>query len=280
MTLLDFVEHKIHNSAIIHPSAILGNNVSVGPFSVINAKAKIGDNTEIGQGVLIEEATVIGSNCTIGHGASIGGMPQILNFNNIPSSVQIGDGSTMREYVTIHRSGKENGVTRIGRNCLLMAYAHVAHDCEVADNVVLVNNVGLSGHVVVEEYAFVSGITGVHQFVRIGKHAMVGGGMIVRQNILPFSLVGGPPPRLVGINAVGLRRRGFTPAVRGSIRKAIKVILQPGLNTSQAMEKIQGEFEMIDEIGYLIDFIKNSPRGITKYKSSDRDEKEENNESH
>lgn len=274
------MECKTHSSAVIHPGAILGSNVSVGPFTLINSGVRIGDNTEIGPGVLIDEGTVIGRNCKIGHGASIGGMPQILNFKNVASSVQIGDGTTLREYVTIHRSGKENGVTKVGRNCLLMSYAHVAHDCEVADNVILVNNVGLSGHVVVEEHAFISGITGVHQFVRIGKHAMVGGGMIVRQNILPFSLVGGPPPRLVGINAVGLRRRGFSPAVRGSIRKAIKVILQPGLNTSQAIEKIKEGFEMIDEISYLIDFIKNSPRGITKHKSNDRDDKEENDESH
>ncbi len=280
LTPRDFVEYKIHSSAIIHPDANLGNNVSVGPFSIVGSGVQVGDNTEIGPGVLIEAGTVIGKDCKMGHGASIGGMPQILNFKSVPSSVHIGDGTTLREYVTIHRSGKENGVTRIGRNCLLMAYAHVAHDCEVGDHAILVNNVGLSGHVVVEEHAFVSGITGVHQFVRIGKHAMVGGGMIVRQNILPFSLVGGPPPRLVGINAVGLRRRGFPPAVRGAIRKAIKVILQPDLNTSQALEKIQREFEMIDEIRYLIDFIKNSPRGITKHKSIDRDEKEENDESH
>ncbi|OGW16687.1 MAG: acyl-[acyl-carrier-protein]--UDP-N-acetylglucosamine O-acyltransferase [Nitrospinae bacterium RIFCSPLOWO2_12_FULL_47_7] len=269
---------KIHSSAVIHPSAVLGSNISIGPFTIIGPHVRIGDNTAIGPGVLIEEGTLIGSNCQISHGASIGGPPQILNFKDIPSSVHIGDGTTLREYVTIHRSGKENGVTRVGQNCLLMSYAHVAHDCEIADNVVIVNSVGLSGHVVVEEYAFVSGITGVHQFVRIGKHAMVGGGMIVRQNILPWSLVAGPPPRLVGINAVGMRRRNFPAKIRSAIKKAFKLILQSDLNTSQAIEKMHGEIEMTDEIRYLIDFIKNSPRGITKGESSE--EKEQNDESH
>lgn len=270
------MELKIHNSAVVHPSAVLGSNVSVGPFAVIGPRVRIGDNTEIGPGVLIEDGTVVGGNCRIGHGASIGGEPQILNFKNVPSAVHIGDGTTIREYVTIHRSGKENGVTRVGRNCLFMSYAHVAHDCDIGDNVVLVNSANLAGHVVVEEYAFVSGITGVHQFVRIGKHAMVGGGMIIRQNIIPYSLVAGPPPRLVGINAVGLRRRGFSANIRSSIKRAVKLLLQPDLNTGQAIEKMQAEIEMTDEIKHLVDFIKNSPRGITKGES---DIEETSNES-
>lgn len=258
------MELKIHNSASIHPSAVLGSDVSVGPFAVIGANVRIGDRTEIGPSALIEAGTVIGSECRIFHGASIGGMPQILDFQDVPSSVHIGDGSVIREYVTVHRGGKENNVTKVGRNCLLMAYSHVGHDCEVGDNAVLVNYAGLSGHVTVGEHAFISGVNGVHQFVRIGKHAMVGGGMIIRQDVLPYCLVGGPPPRLVSLNAVGLKRRGFPASVRESLRKAFKTLLEPELNATQAIEKMEREIEMTDEIRYLIEFIKSSSRGITK----------------
>ncbi|MBI5427871.1 MAG: acyl-ACP--UDP-N-acetylglucosamine O-acyltransferase [Nitrospinae bacterium] len=255
---------NIHNTAIVHPSAVLGDGVSIGPNSIVGANVRIGDSTEIGANALIEPGVTIGGNCRIFHGAAIGGPPQISNFKDVPSSVEIGDGCVIREYVTIHRGGKENGVTRLGKNCMFMAYSHAGHDCEVGDNATVVNCTGLAGHVTVGEHAFISGYVGVHQFARVGKHAMVAGGMIVRQDVLPYSLVGGPPPRLVGLNSVGLRRRGFSPEVRAALKRAFKLLRRAELNTAQAVEKIESEIEMAEEIGYLVQFINDSSRGITK----------------
>lgn len=256
---------KTHNSVVIHPSVVLGKNVSVAPFSTIGPNVQIGNNTQVGPNVNIEAGTVIGKNCRIFHGASLGGAPQITDFNEkIPSSVKIGDGTVIREYVTVNRSGQENGVTEVGNHCMLMAYAHVAHDCRIGDHVVIVNCTGLSGHIQVEDRVFISGLVGIHQFVRIGKYAMIGGMAAVRKDVLPFSLIEGNPARLVSLNSVGLRRNNFRPGVRSAIKNAFKLIQHSELNTTQALDKIETEIEMSDEIRYLIDFIKNSSRGIIK----------------
>lgn len=257
-------EVTIHQTSVIHPDAVLGEGASVGPHSTIGANVRIGDHTQIGANVLIEPGTVIGRRCRVFHGASIGGEPQILDFKDVPSSVTIGDETTIREYVTVHRSGKENGATVVGSKCMVMAYAHIAHDCEIGDEVIIVNGTGLSGHVVVEDRAFISGLVGVHQFVRIGKHAMVGGKAGLNQDVLPFSMVEGTPARLVGVNSVGLRRSQFPTKVRTAIKKAFKFFLRSDLNTSQAVERIEREIEMSEEIRYLVNFVKNSSRGITK----------------
>lgn len=254
----------IHSSAVIHKDAELAQGVEVGPFTTIGANVRIGEGTVVGPNVVIEAGTIIGKGCKIFHGASLGGEPQILNFKDIPTSLEIGDGTVIREYVTIHRSGFENGVTRVGGSCLLMAYSHVGHDCEIGNEVVVVNSTALSGHVIVEDKAFISGLVGVHQFVRIGRNAMIGGMARVNQDILPFSTVEGNPARLYSANAIGLKRANFKPDVRAAIKKALNIIAQPELNTKQAVEKITLEIEMFDEIQYLIDFIENSSRGVTK----------------
>lgn len=254
----------IHPSSVIDPGAELGEDVCVGPFSIIGPGVKIGNKTVIGSHVLIEANTIIGDACKIFQGASIGGEPQIMNFENVPSSVQISDGTVVREYATIHRSMFKDGVTRVGKNCLLMAYSHLGHDCEIGDQVVIVNGTGLSGHVIVEDQAFISGLVGIHQFVRIGRNAMVGGMAGVNKDVLPFSTVEGTPARLLSLNAVGLKRADFKPNVRAAIKKAFKIISLPDLNTSQSIEKITSEIEMCKEIIYLLDFIKNSTRGVTK----------------
>lgn len=243
---------------------VLGKNVSVGPYSILGPNVTVGDNTDIGSHVLICSNTVIGRNCRLFHGAAIGGEPQIANFEDVSSSVEIGDGTVIREYVTIHRGAKESQKTKIGSHCLLMNYVHIAHDCEIGDHVVIVNYTGLSGHVLVGDHAFVSGQVGVHQFVRIGKFAMVGGKAAVSQDIIPFSLVEGAPARMLSTNSIGLRRKKIKPQVRAGLKKALKFIQDPKLNTSQAIEKIEAEIEMVDEIRYLIHFIKQSERGITK----------------
>jgi UDP-N-acetylglucosamine acyltransferase len=256
---------SIHPTAQIHSTAQLGADVVVGPFSVIESGAIIGDHVRIGTSAIIHSGAVLGAHCEVGHGSAIGGDPQIMGFNrDIPSRVEIGEKTIMREYVTINRSGYADGVTRVGAKCMLMAYTHVAHDCILDDRVILVNGVGLSGHIVVGEGAFVSGLTGVHQFVRIGKFAMIGGVTAITQDILPFSLVEGRPPRLVGINSVGLKRNQFAPKTRSALKGAVKILKQKDLNTSQAIAQIQAEIDSGEEISYFIDFINNSKRGITK----------------
>jgi len=180
------------------------------------------------------------------------------------ASVEIGDGTVIREFVTIHRSAKESQTTKIGKHCMLMNYVHIAHDCEIGDHVVIVNYTGLSGHVVVGDRAFVSGQVGVHQFVRIGKNAMVGGKTAITKDILPYSLVEGVPARLISINAIGLRRNHIQPKVRTALKNAFKILQDPANNTTQAIEKMETEIEKQDEIRYLIHFIKLSSRGITK----------------
>jgi len=256
---------SIHPTAIIDSKAELGEDVSVGPYAILGANVRIGEGTEIGPHAVIEPGTTLGKNCRVFQGALIGGEPQIAGFDrSIPSSTEIGDNTTLREYVTVHRSGQENETTRIGSDCMLMGYAHVAHDCIVGNNVTIVNYTGLSGHIVVEDYAFISGLVGLHQFVRIGTSAMIGGVTAVRQDVLPYSTVAGVPLELGGLNSVGLRRRDVKPEIRTALKNAFKFIKSGSLNTTQAIEKIESEIEMHAEIRYLIDFIRNSKRGFVR----------------
>ena len=248
----------------IDPSAELGQDVRVGPFSTIGPGVKIGDRTEIGPNVYIEAESVVGADCRIFHGAFIGGDPQVMGARDVQASVEIGDGTTVREFATIHRSAKENEKTIVGKGCLLMAYVHLAHDCIVGDDVVIVNGTGLSGHILVEGGAFISGMVGAHQFVRFGKLSMTGGMSRIGQDVLPFCTVEGNPARLIGTNAVGLKRSGMAPATRSGLKKAVRFLMQSDLNTTQAVEKIEVEIEMSDEIRYLINFINDSERGIIK----------------
>lgn len=255
---------EINPSAVIHPSAVLGENVKIGPFSIIGPNVTIGDNTEIASSVRIDSGTFIGKNCRVFHGAYLGGEPQILDFTDVPSTLEIGEGSIIREYATLHRASEANKATRIGRGCMLMGYAHVGHDCQLGDHVVIANGAALSGHTIVGDHSFISGLVGIHQFVRIGKHSMLGGLSRVHQDVLPYSLVNGNPCRLIGINAVGLKRRNFKPEVAVALKKAIQFIKSPSLNTSQAVEKIKTEIEMNEDVEYLVKFITASSRGITK----------------
>ena len=255
---------KISNNATIDPSAILGDNVTIGPYTTIGPDVRIGEGTVVGPSTVIGQGTVIGKNCRIYHGASLGGDPQIVAFEDVPSAVHIGDETTIREFVTVQRSGTENGVTKIGNHCMLMNYVHVAHDCQIGNYVVVVNSTGLSGHIVVEDYAFISGFVAVHQFVRIGANSMIQGMSGISQDVLPYALVGGWPAKLVSLNSVGLRRRNFGPKVRTVLKKAFKILSSPDSNTTQAVEKIENEITMGDEIRYLIDFVQSSKRGFSK----------------
>lgn len=255
---------EIHNTAIIDPSAGLGEGVIVGPYSVIGAQVVIGEGTRIGPHVVIEQWTRIGRHCAVHPGAVIGGLPQDYKFQGVRSSVEIGDQTILREYVTVHRSTQEEGVTRVGAYNFLMAYCHVAHDCILGDHVVITNYTGLSGHVMVEDRAILSGYVAVHQFVRIGRLAIVSAQSGLSKDVPPYMIVEGRPCVVRGINSIGLRRNGIPARARSDIKKAYRLLFLSHLNTSDALERIKAEVDRGEEIDHLIRFIEGSQRGIHK----------------
>ncbi len=253
-----------HDTAIIHPDAELGENVTVGPYSVVGEHVTIDDGCTIGSNVLIDGYTMIGKNNRIFHGAAIGTAPQDLKYNGAKSYLRIGNGNVIREYVTMNPATGEGESTVIGSNNMLMAYVHVAHNCLIGDNVILANAVNLAGHVTVNDYAIIGGVVPVHQFVSIGEHSFIGGGSRIPKDIPPFVKVAGNPPRIGGINSIGLKRRGFTIEQRVLIKKAFCLLYRSDLNVSQALGRIKTELPRTPEIGTIIDFIENSKRGIAK----------------
>jgi len=256
--------NQIHNTAIIDPSAELGDSIKIGPHTIIESETKIGDNANIGANCLIASYTELKKNVTLFHGAVLGTVPQDLKFGGEKTRLIIGEGTTIREYAMLNRGTIQHGETTIGQNCLLMAYSHVAHDCIIGNNVILVNAVNLAGHIEIGDYAIIGGVVPVHQFVKIGAHSMIGGGFRVQQDVCPYSLVAGYPLRVVGLNSIGLRRRGFTRETINLLESAFKYLFFSNLNTSQAVDKIVSELEPIDEIKIILNFIKGSARGIIK----------------
>lgn len=254
----------IHPTAIIHPGARLGENVSVGPYSIIGGAVVIGDGCRIASAVLIDGETTLGKDDRVFHGAVIGSVCQDLKYRGERTFVRIGDGTTIREFVTVNSATGEGESTIIGSNVLLMAYVHIAHNCIIGDNVILANAVNLAGHVHVHDFASIGGVTPVHQFVEVGEHAFVGGGSRIPQDVPPFVKVAGNPARAAGLNAVGLTRRGFTAEQRLLLKKAYVLLFRSGLNVSQALERIDAELPRTDEISMLVDFIRASKRGIIR----------------
>jgi UDP-N-acetylglucosamine acyltransferase len=253
-----------HPLAYIHPDAILGENVVIEPFAYIAADVEIGDGTYIGPHAVVLDGARIGKNCRIFSGAVVSGIPQDLKFSGEETSTEIGDNTTIRECVTINRGTVAKGKTVIGSNCLLMAYVHVAHDCKVGDNCILVNNVTLAGEVVVEDWAILGGLTAVHQFVNIGCHVMVSGGSLVRKDIPPYVKAAREPLAYVGINTLGLRRRGFTNEKINEIHDMYRAIYQSNRNNSQAIEYIETTMPSSPERDTIVEFVRNSKRGIMK----------------
>ncbi len=250
--------------ASIHPNAKLGENVEVRPFAVIEDNVEIGDNTLILSGAVICSGARIGKNCTIHTGAVISGIPQDLKFVGEESLAIIGDGTQVRECVTVNRGTASKGKTVVGNNCLLMAYAHVAHDCVLANNVIVGNATQLAGEVEVEDYAIISGGTLVHQFVRIGCHVMVQGGSRITKDVPPYVLVGREPLCYCGINNIGLRRRGFNNDTLYKINDMYRIIYQRGLNNTTALRTLEEEIDDCPERQVVLDFIKASSRGIIR----------------
>jgi UDP-N-acetylglucosamine acyltransferase len=253
---------NIHPSATIHADAELAEDVSVGPYVVIGEHVRLGTGTVVRPHAVIEGWTSIGQHCDIGVGAVLGGPPQDLKYRGQRSFLRIGDHTCIREYVTIHRSAEEDGVTTLGAHDFLMAYTHVAHDCQLGDHVIMVNYAGLSGYVVVEDRAFISGHNAVHQFVRIGYLAMVSGASRVVKDIPPFMIAEGNPTRIRGLNVVGMRRLGFSAQVRGELRRAYHLLYRAGFNTSQALDGIRQAGLTSPEVQHLITFVEGAKRGI------------------
>ena len=253
---------KIHPSAIVDKKSDIGKNVEIGPFSIIEENVKIGDNTKIGPNALIRSYTSIGAGCSIFNGAVIGEIPMDLKFDGEKSKLVIGDRTIIREFSTIHRGTKDRGITKIGSDCLIMSYGHVAHDVVIGDNVIVSISVNIAGHVEVDDYAIIGGCTPVHQFCKIGKHAFIGGGRLILQDIPPYILATGEPLKYSGINSVGLRRRKFNLESRKTIKRVYSLIYQSELNLSQAVKKIKSDFELTDEVKTILDFINRSDRGL------------------
>ena len=250
--------------SFIHPQAKIANNVVVEPFVTISKNVEIGQGTWIGSNVCIMEGSRIGENCRIFPGSVIGAIPQDLKFDGENSEAIIGNNTTIRECVTINRGTNYSGKTEIGQNCLIMAYSHIAHDCKISNNAIIVNSVQLGGHIEVGEWAIIGGLSAVHQYVKIGKHSMISGGALVRKDVPPYTKAAREPLSFVGINSVGLRRRGFKSEKIIEIQNIYRTIFQSKLNNTQAIDKLEAEFPVSKERDEIIYFIRNSGRGIMK----------------
>lgn len=250
--------------AYVHPGAKIAKNVVIEPFTTIHNNVAIGEGTWIGSNVTIMEGARIGKNCNIFPGSVISAVPQDLKFQDEETIVEIGDNTTLREYVTINRGTIDKGKTVVGKNCLIMAYCHVAHDCVVGDNCIFSNNSTLAGHVTVGNHVILAGMTAVHQFCTIGQHAFITGGSLVRKDVPPFVKGAREPMSYVGINSIGLRRRGFKSEKIREIQNIYRILYQKNYNNSQAARLIEAEMEATNERDEILQFIKNSKRGIMK----------------
>jgi UDP-N-acetylglucosamine acyltransferase len=254
---------RVHATALLDPTAELGDDVEIGAYAIIGPGTRIGSGTRVLPHAVIVQDTTIGERCEIHYGAVVGGDPQDKKYEGEHTVCVIGNDTVIREFVTVSRGTRALGRTQIGDGCLLMAYVHVAHDCQIGDGVILSNAVNLAGHVTVDEMAIIGGMTPVHQFVRIGAHAFVGGGSRVQKDIPPFVKAAGNPIQLFGLNAVGLDRRGFPENVKAELKRAYRLFFQSKLNIGQALERARDELHPYPEIVRFLTFIAESERGVT-----------------
>lgn len=250
--------------AYVHPQAKIAKNVVIEPFVNIEKNVEIGEGTWIGSNVTIMEGARIGKNCKIFPGAVISAIPQDMKFNGEDTLARIGDNTTIREFVTVNRGTKVSGEVVVGNNCLLMAYVHVAHDCVVGNNVILGNGVQLGGHITVDDWAIISGLSAVHQFVNIGAHCMISGGSLVRKDVPPYTKAAREPLSYVGVNSIGLRRRGFTNEKINEIQEIYRYIFLRNLNVSKALDMIERDLPATPERDEILSFINRSSRGVMK----------------
>jgi UDP-N-acetylglucosamine acyltransferase len=253
----------VHPTALIDEAAELGEGVSVGPYTIVGPDVIIGPGTRLGPHVLIERDTVLGSGCVVHKGAVLGTDPQDLKYQGEPTRLIIGDRTVIREYATLNRGTRASGVTEVGSDCLLMAYTHVAHDCRLGDHVILSNAVNMGGHVVIGDWAIVGGLTPIHQFVRIGEHAFVGGASRVAKDIPPFVKAAGSPLQMYGLNSVGLQRRGFSDEVRRELKRAYRLFFASSHNTSQALKQARQDLGSYPEVEAFLSFFEATERGVS-----------------
>lgn len=255
----------IHKTAIIDAKAELDSEVEVGPYCIIGSHVKIGKGTRLSPHVVIDGWTQIGEGCHIFQFASIGAIPQDLKYKGEESWVILGNNNVIREFVTINRgTAQSGGRTVIGDHNLLMAYCHVAHDCKIGNHVILANNATLAGHIEIEDYAIVGGLVAVHQFVRLGCHSIIGGFSGANKDIPPYMIANGQRVKLYGLNTVGLKRHNFSHEAVSNLKKAYRIIFRSSLTAKKALDQLQAEIKNSPEVDHLINFIKNSKRGIAR----------------
>ncbi len=246
----------------ISSKAQIGSNVTIGDFTVIKDDVIIGNNVTIGSNVIVDDGARISDNVKLHHGAVVSTIPQDLKFSGEVTTLEIGENTVVREYATLNRGTNASGKTSVGKNCLLMAYSHVAHDCVVGNNVIIANSGTLGGHVEVDDWAIVGGLVAVHQFVKVGEHTLLAGFTKAVKDIPPYIIAGGNPMKYEGLNVVGLRRRGFTSEQINSIKEFYSLLYKSGLNISDAVKHIQSALSATGETKLILDFISKSTRGI------------------
>jgi UDP-N-acetylglucosamine acyltransferase len=253
-----------HPLANVHPEAVIGSNVVIEPFATIQKDVTIGDGSWIGPNAIIWEGSRLGKNVKVYPGASVSSIPQDLKFAGEKTETFIGDNTVIRESVTISRGTVDKHKTIIGKNCLLMAYVHIAHDCIVGNNCIFANAVQVAGHVTIEDWAIIGGASALHQFVKVGAHVMLSGGSLVRKDVPPFTKAAREPLTYAGVNSIGLRRRGFTAEKIQEIQEIYRYIFLKGMNNSKALDSVESEIPASAERDYIISFIRSSERGVMK----------------
>lgn len=252
----------IHHTALIDPSASIGDGVSVGPFAIIGPDVTIGDRTRVDARVTIERNVVIGADVQLGVGTIIGGAPQDLKYRGEATWTEIGDRTIIREYSTVNRGTMASGRTTVGTDCFIMSYVHLAHDCHVGNGVYIVNGTQLAGHVTIEDRAVLSGLVAIHQFVRVGTHAFIGGATRVNQDVPPYVRAVGNPVELYGLNSIGLQRAGMPSATISALKRAYRLCFNSDLNLGQALERSRADLPDIPEVRHFMEFVASSQRGV------------------
>ncbi len=255
---------RVHPGAFVDPGASLGVDVVVGPGAVVGPDVVLGDRTRVDSHALVTGWTRVGADCHVHHGAVLGSAPQDLKYSGAQSFLEVGEHTEIREFVTANLATDPGATTRIGSHCMLMACCHVAHNCCLGDHVILANGVLPAGYVTIEDWAIVGGGSVIHQFTRVGRHCMVGGGSRVAQDVAPFIKAAGSPPRLGGLNRIGLERRGFPAATCDALERAYRSLFRSGLTVERAVAEMRAQSPGVDEVEYLARFAETSARGLTR----------------
>jgi len=253
---------RVHPTALVAGDAQLGAGVEIGPFAIVGEGCTLGDGCVVGARATLERNVTLGTQVQVGPGSILGGAPQDVKYRGEPTTVEIGDGTVIREYSTVNRGTTHSFKTTVGKNCFIMSYVHLGHDCHVGDGVILVNSVQLAGHVTVEDRAIISGLTAVHQFVRIGRFSFIGGCSRVAQDVPPYTRAVGNPIKLYGLNSVGLRRNNFPDEVVRELKRAYRLFFRSELNLSQAVQRAEAELEPLPEVQEFVRFVSDTNRGV------------------